>query len=134
MHCNRCSQILRQDEQLVHIQDCQPTGPTVLHTVCPACAAEMQGGKYQPVKYPVGTRPPAGVEVCGVCRLAYRHGEQTTLMRLQSEDLEGTPFSQPGMFASCGDCVRLFTPIIFERHRAAGRLTHISQMTEGWLG
>jgi hypothetical protein len=120
MNCPRCSRIMRRDEYLETIQHldgiCQS---------CPVCIAEATGTPVPPEKtYPKGSRIPrkrnsdGDMEICALCRRALYWNDQPTPMRVPEND-QGV---EPGVYASCYECVRTWKPAIMDRLLAEGAI------------
>lgn len=137
MICPMCKKPLYADEHFtLHQQiDATPTRVAGTYSFCPRCLAAHEG-RDVPVRqsYPVGTQPPQGVEVCGVCRLALPDGDRPRVLRLASEDLEGTSVEEPGAYAACTECVERFKPVLLERFQQTGLLSpQLAVLPESYL-
>lgn len=135
MYCIRCQTVLFQDEGFELVQVINEG----TWSVCPRCAASMVG--EPPPARKVYTQfkknPPPGISICGVCRMALRHGEDVfKFIRLAHEDVEGTDV-KPGGYTVCEACKAHWAPIIYARLQAAhtpGLPPLLSLTPEGFLG
>lgn len=88
-HCPLCRQALRRDETLSRVST-----PEGVFLACHACQAEDAGvAPPEPRRYPVGCTMPrepgsdGDLRICGFCRLALYWDDQTTAVRVATEDL-----------------------------------------------
>lgn len=115
-HCGKCHRATRQDENLTTAS----IPEWGIGAVCAPCLAEATEQPYHPRTYPVGSSIPqhpikgGDVLICGVCRKALHWDDAWKPMRLHADDLVGTEI-EPGLYASCRECVEHFKPLILAR-------------------
>jgi hypothetical protein len=110
------------DEDFERVQVFLPDGTCEgTWVVCPRCTDTLNSVPPRQRRiYPVGSRIPQGIALCGICRMALRHGEMPhKLVRLAPEDVAGTDLAH-GCYVTCETCRQHWGRIVHARLRAAG--------------
>ena len=126
--CGACKQPLRWDESLGVCFLEEGAGGAGNYHACPRCMAKAAGTEPpSPRVYPIDDDPPRHpyrddyLPICGMCRTALYEGERCRRLRLQDEDVIGSPMTEAGAYWACVRCVEKWKPVVPARLVREGR-------------